>query len=101
MSGEHEAVRDLLAAWAVGALTPADERTVPRHLAACESCAAEAERLRETVRLLDGPRATPPGPAAGPVNGAGTGRAARGARDKAPSGPVGRPPGPSPPVGRP
>ncbi|WP_432174823.1 maleylpyruvate isomerase family mycothiol-dependent enzyme [Streptomyces sp. Tue6028] len=100
MSGEHEAVRDLLAAWAVGALTPADERTVPRHLAACESCAAEAERLRETVRLLDGPRATPPGPATGPVNGAGTGRAARGTRDTAPAG-RGRPTGGDGPGGRP
>ncbi|MFI6010714.1 maleylpyruvate isomerase family mycothiol-dependent enzyme [Streptomyces sp. NPDC051243] len=55
MTDDHEAVRDLLAAWAFGALDPADEKTVPAHLAACESCAAEAERLRETVRLLDGP----------------------------------------------
>ncbi|WP_327427759.1 maleylpyruvate isomerase family mycothiol-dependent enzyme [Streptomyces sp. NBC_01236] len=54
MSTDHDDVRDLLAAWACGALTPADERTVPAHLAECESCAAEAERLRETVRLLDG-----------------------------------------------
>ncbi|MFF4351885.1 maleylpyruvate isomerase family mycothiol-dependent enzyme [Streptomyces sp. NPDC001530] len=54
MSTDHDEVRDLLAAWAVGALTPADEKTVPLHLAACESCATEAERLRETVRLLDG-----------------------------------------------
>ncbi|MGQ4385364.1 maleylpyruvate isomerase family mycothiol-dependent enzyme [Streptomyces sp. SAS_270] len=54
MSTEHEHVRELLAAWAVGALLPADERRVPSHLAECESCAAEAQRLRETVRLLDG-----------------------------------------------
>ncbi|MFJ3310237.1 maleylpyruvate isomerase family mycothiol-dependent enzyme [Streptomyces sp. NPDC086549] len=52
---EHDGVRDLLAAWAFGALPPAEERTVPPHLAECETCAAEAERLRETVRLLDGP----------------------------------------------
>ncbi|WP_316762147.1 maleylpyruvate isomerase family mycothiol-dependent enzyme [Streptomyces herbicida] len=52
---EHDGVRDLLAAWAFGALPPEEERTVPPHLAECESCAAEAERLRETVRLLDGP----------------------------------------------
>ena len=52
---EHEDVRDLLAAWAFGALEPADAERVPLHLAGCESCAAEAERLRETVRLLDGP----------------------------------------------
>lgn len=52
---EHDGVRDLLAAWAFGALEPAEERTVVPHLAECASCAAEAERLRETVRLLDGP----------------------------------------------
>ncbi|WP_405926079.1 maleylpyruvate isomerase family mycothiol-dependent enzyme [Streptomyces sp. NBC_00035] len=55
MSTEHEDVRDLLAAWAFGALPAAERRTVPAHLADCESCAAEAERLRETVRILDGP----------------------------------------------
>ncbi|WP_128377889.1 maleylpyruvate isomerase family mycothiol-dependent enzyme [Streptomyces cavernae] len=54
MSTEHDGVRDLLAAWAVGALPPADEKTVPPHLAQCEQCATEAERLRETVRLLNG-----------------------------------------------
>ncbi|MFJ3668688.1 maleylpyruvate isomerase family mycothiol-dependent enzyme [Streptomyces sp. NPDC090106] len=52
---EHEDVRELLAAWAFGALEPAERRTVPAHLATCESCASEAERLRATVRLLDGP----------------------------------------------
>ncbi|MDH6552178.1 maleylpyruvate isomerase family mycothiol-dependent enzyme [Streptomyces sp. SAI-041] len=51
----HDDVRDLLAAWAFGALEPAEERLVPPHLAECESCAAEAERLRATVRTLDGP----------------------------------------------
>ncbi|MCT9084347.1 maleylpyruvate isomerase family mycothiol-dependent enzyme [Streptomyces fulvoviolaceus] len=55
MTTDHDGVRDLLAAWAFGALEPADEKTVPLHLAECESCAAEAEQLRETVRLLDGP----------------------------------------------
>ncbi|MFK4103041.1 maleylpyruvate isomerase family mycothiol-dependent enzyme [Streptomyces sp. NPDC019531] len=57
---DHDGVRDLLAAWAFGALEPAEERTVPPHLAECHSCAAEAERLRETVRLLD---VQPPEPA--------------------------------------
>lgn len=52
---DHDDVRDLLAAWAFGALEPAEERLVPPHLAGCESCAAEAERLRATVRLLDTP----------------------------------------------
>ena len=52
---DHDDVRDLLAAWAFGALEPSQERLVPPHLAECENCAAEAERLRATVRLLDGP----------------------------------------------
>jgi uncharacterized protein (TIGR03083 family) len=52
---DHDRVRDLLAAWAFGTLPPEEEQTVPGHLAGCESCRAEAERLRETVRLLDGP----------------------------------------------
>ncbi|KAB1143055.1 maleylpyruvate isomerase family mycothiol-dependent enzyme [Streptomyces luteolifulvus] len=55
MSDDHEVVRELLAAWAFGALSPAEEKTVPPHLAECESCAAEAARLRETVRQLEGP----------------------------------------------
>jgi uncharacterized protein (TIGR03083 family) len=59
---DHEAVRELLPAWAFGALQPGDERAVRPHLAECDSCAAEAERLRETVRVLDGP-------AAGSLNG--------------------------------
>lgn len=67
MTDEHEAVRDLLAAWAFGALDPAEEETVRPHLAECESCAAEAARLRETVRLLDGPPLRAP---AGRNNGA-------------------------------
>ncbi|MGW3943254.1 maleylpyruvate isomerase family mycothiol-dependent enzyme [Streptomyces phaeochromogenes] len=60
MTDDHDGVPELLAAWAFGALQPADEKAVPAHLAGCESCAAEAERLRETVRLLD----VPPGTAA-------------------------------------
>ncbi|MDQ1044421.1 maleylpyruvate isomerase family mycothiol-dependent enzyme [Streptomyces sp. V4I2] len=61
MTKDHDEVRDLLAAWAFGALEPADEKKVPLHLAECEDCAAEAERLRETVRLMDGPH-DPHGP---------------------------------------
>ncbi|MFC4467901.1 maleylpyruvate isomerase family mycothiol-dependent enzyme [Streptomyces xiangluensis] len=58
MTTDHDGVRELLGAWAFGALRPEEEKAVPRHLAECESCADEAERLRETVRLLDGPRGT-------------------------------------------
>ncbi|MGW0709821.1 maleylpyruvate isomerase family mycothiol-dependent enzyme [Streptomyces sp. NPDC002643] len=54
MTNDHDGVRELLAAWAIGALPPGDDETVPRHLAECAPCAAEAERLRKTVRLLDG-----------------------------------------------
>ncbi|WP_151479816.1 maleylpyruvate isomerase family mycothiol-dependent enzyme [Streptomyces albicerus] len=61
MTDDHDGVPELLAAWAFGALQPADEKAVPLHLAECESCAAEAERLRETVRLLD----VPPGATSG------------------------------------
>lgn len=71
MTTDHDGVRELLAAWALDALPPADQKTVPSHLACCEPCATEAERLRETVRLLDAaPNGTagPDGqaPAAGP-----------------------------------
>ncbi|MET7485780.1 maleylpyruvate isomerase family mycothiol-dependent enzyme [Streptomyces sp. NPDC005538] len=63
---DHDGVRDLLAAWAFGALPPAERRSVAPHLAECESCSAEAARLRATVRLLDGPppHDTPAEPAA-------------------------------------
>ena len=84
MTDEHEAVRDLLAAWAFDALDPADERTVPAHLAACESCAAEAERLRETVRLLEGPAPAGPVLDAAAMDGA----AERSAADGRPDGPA-------------
>jgi len=72
VTDDHDGVPELLAAWAFGALQPADEKVVPLHLAGCESCAAEAERLRETVRLLD----VPPGTAA-----AGNGSPAAAARN--------------------
>jgi len=58
MTTDHEAVRELLGAWAVGALMPGDERTVAPHLAECDPCAAEAARLRAAVRHLDGPPVT-------------------------------------------
>lgn len=83
MTNDHDGVRELLAAWAVGALPPGDRRTVPLHLAGCESCAAEAERLRDTVRLLDGT----PGPSAvpgGSVNGSADGVLALALRSRRP-----------------
>ncbi|MDT7841350.1 maleylpyruvate isomerase family mycothiol-dependent enzyme [Streptomyces justiciae] len=76
MTTEHDDVRNLLAAWAFGALDPTERHTVPQHLAECESCATEAERLHETVRLLDNPALAPapgstPAPAPTPAPGSG------------------------------
>ncbi|MET8688844.1 maleylpyruvate isomerase family mycothiol-dependent enzyme [Streptomyces sp. NPDC004732] len=68
MTTPHEAVRDLLGAWALDALMPGDEALVVRHLGECEQCAAEAVRLRATVLHLDGP--APPDPAPDETSGA-------------------------------
>ncbi|WP_327357031.1 maleylpyruvate isomerase family mycothiol-dependent enzyme [Streptomyces sp. NBC_01304] len=54
MTVDHEGVRDLIAAWTLGATLPTDEPRLLAHLAECERCAAEADQLREAVRLLDG-----------------------------------------------
>jgi uncharacterized protein (TIGR03083 family) len=64
MTTDHEAVRELLGAWAVDALTPEEGRTVSAHLADCELCAAEGAGLRTAVRDLDGPpfASAPAGP---------------------------------------
>ncbi|MEU1515336.1 maleylpyruvate isomerase family mycothiol-dependent enzyme [Streptomyces sp. NPDC005811] len=59
--GTHDELRDLVAAAAFDAVTPAERQTVAGHLDACAECAAEADRLRETVRLLD----VPPGDGTG------------------------------------
>ncbi|MGW7379886.1 maleylpyruvate isomerase family mycothiol-dependent enzyme [Streptomyces sp. NPDC054794] len=60
MTTDHDGVRELLAAWAFDALSPAEREAVPLHLAECASCAAQARRLREAVRLLDGPASQGP-----------------------------------------
>ncbi|MET8474843.1 maleylpyruvate isomerase family mycothiol-dependent enzyme [Streptomyces sp. NPDC006422] len=51
---DHATVSELLGAWALNALPLDEQRAVPAHLADCEECATEAERLRSTVRTLDG-----------------------------------------------
>lgn len=69
MTSDHEEVRALLGAWALDALMPGDEAMVAMHLGDCGACAAEATRLRATVRHLDGPGpgpATPAPPAPAP-----------------------------------
>ncbi|MFI5660212.1 maleylpyruvate isomerase family mycothiol-dependent enzyme [Streptomyces sp. NPDC051684] len=57
---DHAAVSELLGAWALQALPADEQRAVPAHLADCEECAAEAERLRATVRSLNGPNGDGP-----------------------------------------
>ncbi|MGW2884676.1 zf-HC2 domain-containing protein [Streptomyces griseoruber] len=59
---DHDELRDLVAAAAFDAVTPAERERVTRHLGGCAECAAETDRLRETVRLLD----VPPGEGTGP-----------------------------------
>ncbi|MGW2227682.1 maleylpyruvate isomerase family mycothiol-dependent enzyme [Streptomyces formicae] len=60
MTTEHEDVRELLGAWAVEAVLPGDEHRITAHLPGCAACSAEARRLRDTVRHLEGPPAPPP-----------------------------------------
>ncbi|MFE7838807.1 maleylpyruvate isomerase family mycothiol-dependent enzyme [Streptomyces sp. NPDC057474] len=93
MTNDHDGVRELLAAWAVGALPPGDRWTVRPHLAGCESCAAEAERLRDTVRLLDGAAGPGPTPEPGPRSRALPGGAPGPARDGAARAAAGAVPG--------
>jgi anti-sigma-K factor RskA len=57
----HEAVEDLLGAYALDAV-PEDERhLVEEHLAVCEACRREVMEHRETVALLSGGEAAPVG----------------------------------------
>ncbi|WP_267958748.1 maleylpyruvate isomerase family mycothiol-dependent enzyme [Streptomyces rimosus] len=81
----HEEVSALLAAWALGSGMPGDDARVRGHLRDCPPCAAEAQRLRETVRLLDEPAPGGSGRGAGRKANAGMARgrlmaAARAAR---------------------
>ncbi|MFD0272778.1 zf-HC2 domain-containing protein [Kitasatospora sp. NPDC127111] len=49
---QHEALRSLLGAWALGACPPREAAELERHLRACPDCAAEAARLREAAGWL-------------------------------------------------
>ena len=51
-SAEHEALRNQLGMYALGALTPAEEAEVQLHLAGCAECAAEARDLRLSTDAL-------------------------------------------------
>ncbi|MFD4632944.1 maleylpyruvate isomerase N-terminal domain-containing protein [Streptomyces sp. NPDC058284] len=62
MTDPHAAVRELLGARAVDALLAGEEAEVGRHLGECAPCAADAARLRATVRYLDGPAVPDPAP---------------------------------------
>ena len=43
---DHEKIRELLALAAAGALEPAEEEQVTKHMRSCEACAAELEEWR-------------------------------------------------------
>ncbi|MFF8769605.1 zf-HC2 domain-containing protein [Kitasatospora sp. NPDC015120] len=49
---QHEALRSLLGAWALGAVPPREAAVFEAHLAGCPQCADEAERLREAAGWL-------------------------------------------------
>ncbi|MFF2661205.1 zf-HC2 domain-containing protein [Kitasatospora sp. NPDC058032] len=49
---QHEALRSLLGAWALGAVQPREGAEVEAHLTGCPECAEHAERLREAAGWL-------------------------------------------------
>jgi len=49
---DHDARRDELAAYLLGALEPAEAAELERHLAGCEECRTELEWLRPAVQVL-------------------------------------------------
>lgn len=49
---EHEALRSLLGAWALGACPRPEAAELERHLADCPACAEEAARLRDAADWL-------------------------------------------------
>ncbi|MGW2252334.1 zf-HC2 domain-containing protein [Kitasatospora sp. NPDC001660] len=49
---QHDALRSLLGAWALGACPPAEAAGLELHLRACPECAEEAARLREAAGWL-------------------------------------------------
>jgi anti-sigma-K factor RskA len=49
---EHEARRDELAAYLLGALEPGEAAALEQHLAGCEECRAELDWLRPAVQVL-------------------------------------------------
>src|SRR6266545_1093267 len=59
MRTAHEIAAALLGAWALDACSPEEAEMVMDHLPRCDSCAAEAVRLRGTADLL-GAAARPP-----------------------------------------
>ncbi|MFJ9692783.1 zf-HC2 domain-containing protein [Kitasatospora sp. NPDC101183] len=49
---QHDALRSLLGAWALGACPPHEAAELERHLRGCAECAADAARLREAAGWL-------------------------------------------------
>ena len=56
----HEAVVDLIGAWALDACSPEEEKFVEAHLSTCPACAREARELREVAADLGGAYLAPP-----------------------------------------
>ncbi|MGH3114717.1 MAG: zf-HC2 domain-containing protein, partial [Gaiellaceae bacterium] len=57
----HEAVEDLLGAYALDAVPEDERRLVEEHLDVCEACRREVMEHRETVALLSGGSTAPAG----------------------------------------
>lgn len=49
---EHTEIRTLLGAYALGAVSPLEERRVARHVESCDDCAREVRLLEETASEL-------------------------------------------------
>jgi uncharacterized protein (TIGR03083 family) len=60
MSVQHTRVRDVLAAWALGACPPDEADAVTEHLATCPGCATEAARLQQAAAGLGAGEEHPP-----------------------------------------
>ncbi|SNY37400.1 maleylpyruvate isomerase family mycothiol-dependent enzyme [Paractinoplanes atraurantiacus] len=56
----HDAVAELIGAWALDACPPDETELVEEHLASCDTCAVEAAALREAAADLGGAYLRPP-----------------------------------------
>ncbi|MEV6598790.1 maleylpyruvate isomerase family mycothiol-dependent enzyme [Actinoplanes sp. NPDC051346] len=63
----HQAVAQLLGAWALQACSPLEDSVVRAHLHGCAACAAEARALRAAVEALDRECLPPPATTIAPL----------------------------------